>query len=1013
MCSLLLKAKILFWYKEKDKEPEMRFKKKTFDDALLLIPSYTEGIEAEVSKLKDPSIKCLRSNKAAPPKKKQWFIRIGCTAVATRNWIAHQSAAKQVAQCQRSPRASINLSRVLFMECSIVFNELDKAHSNTYEPVAITPSEEGQQHIVASVTTPLQEVSRSAANASLSTPSNPELVVSNTPYLDGFVGHRDKSDKSKVKGVLHDLIRTVKPSRTVEVQSVNGKKSLIVAVPQCQSERGFLETAKRTQWLQDVISFPLQSAAAGATAFSKFLARNHENEFLIAAKECLGLAPIKPMGTHQCEAVIQDANLSMNQFRLVRRHLNHASEGQIKMRYRKNEKKALETGPRFGPEPMFGKYDDENENGEAEECLFWSTHLSEELQYAVESDVINIASSSKEIELPLYPHGTIDVIVGLDHGQGALSGFAKFLLTSPSLRKEKENLSYGCPIAKICHIQCRKDTYRIMKRTIANVLNESIKLLKESRVIIIFENKSGTEKVQTILIPTDAHTFSIDEDRQFKFMVPVTNMHGDLEQVSRTIELDPLFQSTPVANLQIDSSIKGFRIFVTGDLAFYAMALGKPNTSSYWCTWCSMKKTAFGQKVHGQLWTLERLKDTKQLFDNRTAKSKKNRDGVSTSPLIDAVEPIDYIFPVLHEQIGLVNKSLKHMNDWAEKYVEKLPEGHVETRDELLDSEKARSEIIRDYEAFVQDHCPRLEGLQEQLDDEPLLEDLAILEIEINDLEEEKALLQDAKNKAITRVATANKKYRSMRTQRGKKVEGFAYQLDRCLQQVGAKREAYHGGDLNGNSARTVMEESEQFFDKVHVALLAVKHDECELTNEQLQQIMESYRQLYTLLGTCFSLLRQILPTENDLEHLEDSIDLARKLWVSELSISCTPKAHALFDGHAFEQHKRLSGIGDKLEDYVEKGHQVGLRNERRTWNMQNWEMRQRSQIKHNRRGRRAEIASIISDVNTSSKRNLKRLLQQGGESLKTVNKRAKQEQTAGKREQNLQECRDRFGAQT
>ena len=151
MCSLLLKAKILFWYKEKDKEPEMRFKKKTFDDALLLIPSYTEGIEAEVSKLKDPSIKCLRSNKAAPPKKKQWFIRIGCTAVATRNWIAHQSAAKQVAQCQRPPRASVNLSRVLFMECSIVFNELDKAHSNTYEPVAITPSEEGQQHPVASV----------------------------------------------------------------------------------------------------------------------------------------------------------------------------------------------------------------------------------------------------------------------------------------------------------------------------------------------------------------------------------------------------------------------------------------------------------------------------------------------------------------------------------------------------------------------------------------------------------------------------------------------------------------------------------------------------------------------------------------------------------------------------------------------------------------------------------------------------------------------------------------------
>jgi len=58
----------------------------------------------------------------------------------------------------------------------------------------------------------------------------------------------------------------------------------------------------------------------------------------------------------------------------------------------------------------------------------------------------------------------------------------------------------------------------------------------------------------------------------------------------------------------------------------------------------------------------------------------------------------------------------------------------------------------------------------------------------------------------------------SMLTQRGKKVDSFADQLDRCLQQVGAKREAYHVGDLKGNSARKVMEESKQFFDKVLVA---------------------------------------------------------------------------------------------------------------------------------------------------------------------------------------------------
>jgi hypothetical protein len=84
------------------------------------------------------------------------------------------------------------------------------------------------------------------------------------------------------------------------------------------------------------------------------------------------------------------------------------------------------------------------------------------------------------------------------------------------------------------------------------------------------------------------------------------------------------------------------------------------------------------------------------------------------------------------------------------------------------------------------------------------------------------------------------------------------------------------------------------------------------------------------------------------------------------------PKAHGLFDGHALEQHKRLNGIGDKSEDLVEKEHQIGLRDERCTWNIQNFEKRQRSQIKHARRGNQAAIKRKIESVQLSSKRNLR-----------------------------------------
>jgi hypothetical protein len=59
------------------------------------------------------------------------------------------------------------------------------------------------------------------------------------------------------------------------------------------------------------------------------------------------------------------------------------------------------------------------------------------------------------------------------------------------------------------------------------------------------------------------------------------------------------------------------------------------------------------------------------------------------------------------------------------------------------------------------------------------------------------------------------------------------------------------------------------------------------------------------------------------LKKLEETIDAAAVIW-KELDVSCTPKPHGLFDGHSLEQHKRLNGIGDKGEDFVEKGHQIG-----------------------------------------------------------------------------------------
>jgi len=83
------------------------------------------------------------------------------------------------------------------------------------------------------------------------------------------------------------------------------------------------------------------------------------------------------------------------------------------------------------------------------------------------------------------------------------------------------------------------------------------------------------------------------------------------------------------------------------------------------------------------------------------------------------------------------------------------------------------------------------------------------------------------------------------------------------------------------------------------------------------------------------------------------------------------------------------------------------MRDERRTWNMQNFELQQRSQIKHARRGNQPAIKAIIKNVHEMSRcKNVKRLAVEGGESLQQEKKQILKEEVTEKREKNLEDLK-------
>ena len=69
-------------------------------------------------------------------------------------------------------------------------------------------------------------------------------------------------------------------------------------------------------------------------------------------------------------------------------------------------------------------------------------------------------------------------------------------------------------------------------------------------------------------------------------------------------------------------------------------------------------------------------------------------------------------------------------------------------------------------------------------------------------------------------------------------------------------------------------------------------------------------------------LLRILDPSEIEMEEMKVAVKELERLWNS-LDLSITPKMHILTT-HTINQIIRFGGIGDKVEDFVEKSHQEG-----------------------------------------------------------------------------------------
>lgn len=140
---------------------------------------------------------------------------------------------------------------------------------------------------------------------------------------------------------------------------------------------------------------------------------------------------------------------------------------------------------------------------------------------------------------------------------------------------------------------------------------------------------------------------------------------------------------------------------------------------------------------------------------------------------------------------------------------------------------------------------------------------------------------------------------------------------------------SYHGGSLNGKDVKKVMNNATHIFDQLAAILKEGKRKDCLLSDDDIGLLCIHFREVYVLWDGAFSLARKIDPTDDDTETYQRFVWAALK---GSLTLQCsiTPKVHAMLRHVQWQMKNLPGGLGDKMEDWVERLHQWGIRLRRR-----------------------------------------------------------------------------------
>ena len=361
-------------------------------------------------------------------------------------------------------------------------------------------------------------MSRFEEQPDLHHPTNEDTLVLEEDF-ENINTRRDKLISDLKEEVLLQslLVRRLfaNQEKAFELRHRNGKPLLVLLPPDSKSVATFLED---TKWVDQLLC-----SSEKVEGMLVHLAKQHPETFLKVGKRRQLSTKLVTLDTAQTLALARIGHLNDIARKRVRSFLRCVGNINLQLSIKDQQRIDVDVGLYRTEKAFFGSHLYEwslmkgKETKAPELVQFWNSVLANEVEAEVDLYLRHLFSGlgddteeDKDVvtEMPSldylgpgFPQPGVTVLFGGDHGDKNCPISCKLNLSPPSVRKQKKQLGYQCPLITFANVQCSTDTFQLMQKTVMPMVKKQLKELKRSSMLTVFQSDKVSTVFRSYIVP--------------------------------------------------------------------------------------------------------------------------------------------------------------------------------------------------------------------------------------------------------------------------------------------------------------------------------------------------------------------------------------------------------------------------------------------------------------------------------------------------------------------------------